>query len=106
MMTHTEKKQIRRKPEKRREKRVAASLPVILARASGLTRDVSASGVFFETDTQFAQGSRIDITVKLTSPAGRMRLECQGEIVRVEQHGTRMGVAVKITDSVLSYVQD
>jgi hypothetical protein len=104
MKTNTANKQMHRKPDKRREERVAASLPVAMARAGGITRDVSATGIFFETDAQFAKGSTIDLAVELSSPAGRMQLKCQGEIVRVEQHGTRVGVAVKITDSVLSYI--
>ena len=105
-MPNTAKKQVRRKAEKRREVRVAASLPVALAKARGITRDVSATGIFFETEARFAQGNTIDLTVELTSPAGKMQFKCQGEIVRVEQHGARVGVAVKITDSILRYAQD
>lgn len=105
-MINTPKKQVRRGRDKRREERVAASLPVALATASGITRDVSATGIFFETEAQYAKGSTVDLTVELETPAGRLQLKCQGEIIRVEKRGTRVGVAVKITDSILRYAQD
>jgi hypothetical protein len=110
MMTTNTKKQIRRKAEKRRGERVTASLPVAQSKGNGLTRDIGATGIFFETEAHFEQGSTIDLIVELDAPAGRHQrrrlLKYQGEIVRVEQHGTRVGVAVKITDSILRYVQD
>ena len=109
-MTKDTKKQIRRKAKKRRGERVAGSLPVYQAKGNGKTRDISATGIFFETEAHFEPGSTIDLIVDLDAPADRHQrrrlLKYQGEIVRVEQHGTRVGVAVKITVSILRYVQD
>ena len=105
-MAKTVKKQQQRRTQKRREELVAASLPVALANASGMTRDVSATGIFFETEAQYSKGNTIDLTVELNTPAGKLQLKCQGEIVRVEQRDTRVGVAVKITDSILRYAQN
>jgi hypothetical protein len=85
----------------RKEERVGAALPVDLGNATGITRDVSASGVFFETDASYALGSTISFTVELDTPGGKMLLKCQGEIVRIEQRLERVGVAVKITESVM-----
>jgi len=112
LMTNTAKKQVRRRKaeklraDKRREERVQASLPVALATASGVTRDVSATGIFFETEAEYAKGNTIELAVELNTPAGKMQLKCQGVIVRIEHHESRVGVAVKITDSILSYAQD
>ena len=106
MMTSTAKKQLRRRAEKRREERVAASIPVDLTKGSGMTRDVSATGIFFETEAQYAKGNTLDLTVEFDTPAGSLQLKCQGEIVRVEQRGALVGVAVKITDSILRYARD
>jgi hypothetical protein len=68
---------------------------------TGVTRDVSASGIFFETDCRFAKGSSIHFTIDIEAAAGKIALNCQGEIVRVEERAGRVGVAVKIVESVL-----
>lgn len=92
--------------EKRRAERVKAAMPVRWAGGhKGLTRDISATGLFFETSGKYRKGSRMDLTVELDTPAGKLQLNCQGKIVRLEKHGAKVGVAVKITDSVLSYAQ-
>ena len=72
-----------------------------LAAAMGITRDVSASGVFFETDASYAVGNAISFTLELQTPGGRMTLKCDGEIVRVEMRDARAGIAVKITESAI-----
>ena len=87
--------------EKRREERVFAELPVDLGSTTGLTRDVSASGVFFEIDWNHRLGSRIEFAVEMVTPGGKMLLKCEGEIVRVEPRGARVGVAVRIVESSL-----
>lgn len=99
----TTRKFRRRKTETRRDKRIPASIPVDLANAQGLTRDISASGIFFETDARYQPGNTIEVALEFTTPAGRLQLKCQGVITRVEEHSARMGVAVKITDSLLKY---
>lgn len=87
--------------KERCEERIHAALPVNLETATGITHNVSASGIFFETSATLAQGSSISFTVEFDAPGGKMELKCQGEIVRTEQCGDRMGVAVKITDSTM-----
>jgi len=87
--------------EQRREERVAAALRVTLDRGSGITENVSASGVFFETDASYAAGSPIRFTVDVDTPGGKMLLNCRGDIVRVERRQSRIGVAVRITESVI-----
>lgn len=89
----------------RKEERVSASLPVDLGTATGVTKDVSASGIFFETDVSYARGSTIRFAVELNTPGGKMWLKCRGHIVRVELRGKRVGVAVKITESTLVAVK-
>jgi hypothetical protein len=68
---------------------------------TGVTRDVSASGIFFEADCHFAKGSSIRFAIDIEAPAGNIALNCQGEIVRVEERAGRVGVAVRILESVL-----
>ena len=90
--------------ENRREERVSASLPLDLGGTTGVTRDVSASGMSFESDVSYAVGSPISFAVQLDSPGGKMVLKCRGEIVRVEPSGGRVGVAVRIGESTLEAV--
>ena len=85
--------------EKRREERIAAVLPVRLNNAAGVTRDVSVTGIFFETDAALAPGSSIDFVVDVDTPSGKRILKCQGNIVRTEARDSRLGVAVKILES-------
>ena len=89
---------------KRRDERVCRSLPVKLGDATGITLDVSARGIFFETDASFSLGNSINFTVELDAPGGMMVLKCSGKIVRIEPRDTRQGVAVKILESTLEPV--
>ena len=85
--------------EKRREERIAAVLPVRLNNAAGVTRDVSVTGIFFETDAVLAPGSSINFVVDIDTPRGKRILKCRGNIVRTETCDNRLGVAVKILES-------
>lgn len=89
----------RRREEHRREERVSAALPVKLGKAKGVTRDVSASGVFFETRASYAVGNPIRFALDLDTPWGKARFQCRGKIVRLERRDGTLGVAVRFTDS-------
>jgi len=85
--------------EKRRTPRYKGKLPMELEAGSGLTRDFSGSGVFFETDASYSPGQSIVFTIilKHIDPDHPVRLKCKGEIVRVEENGLKIGVAASIT---------
>ena len=86
-----------KKPQPRKEDRVRERLSVKVLNddRKGVTRDLSPSGVFFETDKQYEVGSIITMTVDFERPQGT-RLRCVGTIVRVEDHGARVGVAIRM----------
>ena len=86
---------------KRKEERVHAALPVDLGNGTGITRDVSASGMFFETDVNYAPGSEINFSIEIDGPGGKMMFKCQGQIVRVERRDGKAGVAARIVASTL-----
>ena len=88
-------------PDKRKEERVPATLPVNVGNAAGIVRDVSASGIFFEIDANYSLGSSISFAVKLDTPSGSMNLKCMGEIVRIEPRDSKVGVGVKIRESTM-----
>jgi hypothetical protein len=87
---------------KRREERMSSTRPVRLDRGTGVTRNISASGVFFETNVDYAAGSEISFAIELDDPRGeKVMLRCRGEIVRVEHRDGKVGVAAKIVASKL-----
>ncbi len=85
--------------DRRRAVRHRLALPVELEHGGGVTRDVSASGVFFETDQSFLPGSPISFSLLFehADPHGPVRLRCQGRVVRLEPHDGKSGVAVAFT---------
>ncbi|MDP2969767.1 MAG: PilZ domain-containing protein [Deltaproteobacteria bacterium] len=85
--------------ERRQALRFPITLPVDLERGTGITRNISTSGVLFETDQVFPTGALIQLTVLMepTCPGTPACLHCQGQIVRAEQHEEKMGVAVAFT---------
>ena len=87
----------RRKTRRRAERRKTA-LPVVMdfGGGSGVTHDVSLSGVFLETDIVYAVDSTVHFTIELPAPAGTMSMECSGTVIRVEKQGNKFGVAVKL----------
>jgi hypothetical protein len=85
--------------ERRQAERSQVALPVQLEDGVGVTRDVSAAGVFFETERVLAVGTAIRLSLLLehADPEGPLRLHCQGHVVRVEPGPGKVGVAVAIT---------
>jgi len=97
------KKRSRRKHgrnHKRREERLNAQLPVTLSDAHGITRDISASGMFFETDAEYTVGSPIELLLNLDMPWGKVKCSCRGKIVRLEPHNHKIGIAVQFMDAI------
>ena len=82
--------------ESRTEDRVTISFPVCLDDTQCVTRDVSASGVYFESNGTFDIGERVDFVIEFDSPGGKLILKCNGAVVRVEKQNGKVGVAVKI----------
>jgi hypothetical protein len=87
------------RPDRRQAPRFRAELLVELAHETGITRDVSDSGVFFLSQGLFSPGDPIVLTLVFEhlDPGHPMRLRCQGQVVRVEQGEGKTGVAVRIT---------
>ena len=85
--------------ERHQALRYRISLPVELENGSGGTRDISDSGVFFETDQPFAVGQAIRCSVMLAHaiPGTTFRLRGEGSIVRVEGRDGKVGVAVALS---------
>ena len=95
---------IREQPEKRKGPRIQAALPVLLKNVQGITRDVSAAGVYFWTaGTTCVPGELIDFSVELKRRGGKIVLKCHGDVVRTEPSTKEIGIAVKIIESAMEH---
>ena len=83
-------------PEQRAAARFDTSLPVALDGATGETQNISAHGVYFETDVQPRLGDLVNLSLEFTLYGRRQRLLCEGKVVRVDLHGGRVGVAARL----------
>jgi len=86
---------------KRREERISAALPVFLDNATGMTCDVSATGMFLETSAAFAVGDLVNFVVEFDAPGGKRMLKCAGSVIRTETRADRIGLAIKIVESTM-----
>ena len=93
--------------ERRAGQRFSFQMPVSLCRpgggavAQGVTRDLSARGVFFDTDLNLSEGDAIELTLVMPSEitlAENMRVRCRGRVLRTSNSVSpdRLGVAVRL----------
>ena len=94
-----------RRTERRQASRIRVELPVEVMlpdqseTRSEITRDVSASGMFYETEHVFPLGAPIRVVLPLERglPEVSLRVLCEGRVVRVESREGKAGVAVAFT---------
>jgi len=80
--------------------RVNAVIPVhIEGGGEGETRNLSAQGLFFVTDSKIEPGNQLRFTIEFASAAGTFHLDCVAEIVRVESQEGKIGVGARIIES-------
>ena len=84
--------------ERRGAQRYRLARPVRLTGATGITRDISTTGVFFET----AQSHSVGDAIRLSVDFGNTTLQCEGSIVRVEKLDSKFGVAVELTSYIFA----
>jgi hypothetical protein len=92
--------------ERRSSRRFTMTLPLTVRQSGidsserqGQTRDVSFRGLYFLIDADLAAGSNIEFILTLPREitlAGDVHIRCYAEIVRVEPHDGRRGVAARI----------
>ena len=84
----------------RHEERFLLEVPVMLEGGVALSRDISSSGIYFVTDQPLAPGGSVRFSVKLNyvRPGKPVRLDCQGQVLRVEAAGAKLGVAASISE--------
>ena len=85
-------------PRKRAE-RFQTKLPLSIGNKQGTIHNISATGAYFEIDADHKPGSNVSFVIDLDTPGGKIQVQCQGEIVRVQERDGKLGVAVKIVNS-------
>jgi Tfp pilus assembly protein PilZ len=78
--------------ERRRGERFKLAVAVQLKNGAGVTRDISTSGIFFETESAYAIGD----TIRLFLNFEHETLQCEARVVRVEPRNGQFGVAVEL----------
>jgi hypothetical protein len=75
--------------DRRRGQRFKLALRVQLNDGIGMTRDISTSGIFFETESAHSIGD----TIRLFLNFEHETLQCEARVVRVEPRNGQFGVA-------------
>jgi hypothetical protein len=85
--------------ERRADPRYSLELPLRFFRAEALTRNLSESGVYFETTEAFDLHQPIHFAMVLgrAHPSERFVVECRGRVLRVDPLLASAGVAARIT---------
>jgi hypothetical protein len=79
--------------------RFVSELPVEFSGARGLTRNVSATGVYFETTVDQLPDSKVRFVVDVVVHGEALKMVCSGQVVRVEHKTGTVGIAVKLASS-------
>jgi len=82
--------------------RFATELPIEMGRVHGLTRNISATGIYFETENAQEPGSRVHLSVEVVIHGERLKLICDGKVVRVDHKDGVLGIAAKLDGSFFS----
>lgn len=85
--------------DRRRSRRIDVMLPVILENARAVTRDASASGVYFWKRGTFMYGDSIRFAIERETASGRILQKCRGVVIRTEPDDNGVGVAARIIES-------
>lgn len=83
--------------ERRIDHREPLRLEVHLAGGhTGMTRNVSDSGVLIDTDCPQQVGNLIDFEIRFPTAGGPLGFQARGEVVRLEPSGGSVAVAVRV----------
>ena len=83
-------------PDHRAAARFDTALEVDMEGLEARTRNISASGVYFETDVDLPIGTVLNLNVQFTHGGKKHWLACEGEVVRVTREDDHHGVAARL----------
>lgn len=76
--------------------RFDTALAVDVEGMTARTRNISATGVYFETDVDLPLGSVLNLNVQFTQGGRKHWLACEGTVVRVTHADGHHGVAARL----------
>lgn len=76
--------------------RFDTALAVSVAGREAETQNISATGVFFETDVDMPLGSLVNLSVQFTYGGRKHWLDCEGKVVRITHADGRHGVGAQL----------
>lgn len=82
--------------------RFDTALAVDVEGVTARTRNISATGVYFETDADLPLGSLLNLNVQFTQGGRKHWLACEGTVVRVTHADGNHGVAASLLTSFFS----
>ena len=84
----------------RRDERFESDLKITLVQGDGVVRNVSASGVYFETHANLKHGDALRFTIEfLGEQIGAVLAHCEARVVRVESRNGLNGIGA-VFDSI------
>ena len=89
-------KAARRGRDQRASVRFDKQMSVRTEHGEGTTHNISAQGVYFETDVEPRAGALVNFFIEYTLEGRPQRLLCEGKVLRVEPQGDRVGVAARL----------
>ena len=89
-------KAARRGREQRAFVRFDKQMRVRTEHGAGSTHNISAQGVYFETDGEPRPGALVDLFIEYTLDGRPRLLLCEAKVLRVEPKGGRTGVAARL----------
>ena len=90
----------------RAAERFDTALTVDVEGLSARTRNISSSGVFFETDVDVPIGTLLNLNVQFTHGGKQHWLACEGKVVRVTPADGYHGVAAQLLTPFFSPMQE
>lgn len=72
----------------------------------GLTRNISATGIYFESEVAQEPGSPVRFTVEVSVRGEKLKLDCEGEVVRINRKEGLLGTAAKFKSAFFSDVRE
>lgn len=89
-----------KRSERRETTRHQIQVPVDFGRGTGMSRDISFTGIYFITKEVLEPGEPLKLAFELeyAIPGKSLQLDCQGHVLRVEQLDNSFGIAAKIDE--------
>ncbi|MDO8388186.1 MAG: PilZ domain-containing protein [Polaromonas sp.] len=92
--THGEKKAFLL--DQRAAQRFGVALRLTVDGAEGATHDLSATGLYFASDTPYVPGQTLAMVLDVPGSTGTRQLNCEAEVVRVTPVEQGFNVAVRL----------